>query len=128
MQDTERPAHHASPVDEVLEAVETGPDGLSAAEAERRLQAHGPNSLPEPPRRGALRRFLAQFANVLIYVLIAAAAVTAVLGHWVDTGVILAVVVVNAHRVCQEGAPSRRWTRSAECWRRARPCCATASG
>jgi magnesium-transporting ATPase (P-type) len=96
MQDTERPAHHASPVDEVLEAVETGPDGLSAAEAERRLQAHGPNSLPEPPRRGALRRFLAQFANVLIYVLIAAAAVTAVLGHWVDTGVILAVVVVNA--------------------------------
>lgn len=41
-------------------------------------------------------RFLAHFNNVLIYVLIASAAVTAALQHWVDTGVILAVVVVNA--------------------------------
>ncbi len=49
-----------------------------------------------PKVAGPLRRFLAQFENLLIYVLIAAAAVTAALGHWVDTGVILAVVLVNA--------------------------------
>ena len=41
-------------------------------------------------------RFLAQFNNVLIYVLLGAAAVTAGLQHWVDTGVILAVVLANA--------------------------------
>ena len=41
-------------------------------------------------------RFLAQFHNVLIYVLLGAAVVTGVLQHWVDTGVILAVVLANA--------------------------------
>ena len=71
-------------------------DGLSGAEAARRLAEHGPNRLPEPPRRNPALRFLAHFHNVLIYVLIGAAAVTAALAHWVDTGVILAVVIVNA--------------------------------
>ena len=41
-------------------------------------------------------RFLAQFNNVLIQVLLAAAVVTAFLNHWIDTGVILAVVLANA--------------------------------
>ena len=89
-------AHHAASVDEVMDAVETTSAGLSSAEATRRLAAHGPNRLPEPPKRSALLRFLAQFHNVLIYVLLAAAGITALLGHWIDTGVILAVVVVNA--------------------------------
>ena len=47
-------------------------------------------------RRSALLRLLLQFHNVLLYVLLAASVVTASLGHWVDTGVILAVVVINA--------------------------------
>lgn len=80
----------------MLATLGSSADGLSRAEAVHRLSAHGPNRLPEPARRGALRRFLAQFHNVLIYVLIASAAVTAALGHGVDTGVIVAVVVVNA--------------------------------
>jgi len=42
-----------------------------------------------------LRRLLAQFDNLLIYILIAAAIVTATMGHWIDTGVILAVVLAN---------------------------------
>ncbi len=41
-------------------------------------------------------RFFYQFHNVLIYVLIAASAVTAMLGHWVDASVILGVVLINA--------------------------------
>ena len=57
---------------------------------------HGPNRLPEARARGPLMRFLAQFHNVLIYVLLGAAVVTAGLQHWVDTGVILAVVLANA--------------------------------
>ncbi len=79
-----------------LEELGTTTAGLSGDEAARRLVRHGPNRLPEPRRRSQAMRFLAHFHNVLIYVLIAAAAVTATLAHWVDTGVILAVVFANA--------------------------------
>ncbi|MFN6952135.1 MAG: HAD-IC family P-type ATPase, partial [Albidovulum sp.] len=71
-------------------------EGLSEGEAAARLAADGPNSLPARPGKPAVLRFLQQFHNVLIYVLLAAAVVTLLLGHWTDTGVILAVVVVNA--------------------------------
>ncbi|RXV62782.1 carbonate dehydratase [Roseovarius sp. A46] len=87
---------HDRTTESALEALGGTPAGLSGDEAARRLARHGPNRLPDPPGRGPLLRLLAQFHNVLIYVLIGAAAVTAALGHWVDTGVILAVVVVNA--------------------------------
>ncbi len=87
---------HARPVDATLSALEACPQGLSAVEAARRLAAHGPNRLPEARARGPLQRFLAQFHNVLIYVLLGAALVTGTLRHWVDTGVILAVVLANA--------------------------------
>ena len=90
-----RPSH-AQTVDEVLAALDSRSTGLSAAEAAARMARFGPNRLPEPPRRGPLRRFLGQFDNVLIYVLLAASVITAALGHWVDTGVILAVVLANA--------------------------------
>lgn len=79
-----------------LDAVGSKPDGLSETEAVRRLGEHGLNRLPEARGRGPLRRFLAQFHNVLIYVLIGAAVTTGAMQHWVDTGVILAVVVANA--------------------------------
>ncbi|NTV95206.1 MAG: HAD-IC family P-type ATPase [Thiobacillus sp.] len=69
---------------------------MAQAEAERRLARHGANRLPPPRRRGPLQRFLLQFHNVLIYVLLAAGLVTAGLGHWIDSGVIVGVVVINA--------------------------------
>lgn len=87
---------HAQPVADVLASLAATADGLTAAEAATRLHAYGPNQLPHAPRQWAVLRFLAHFHNVLIYVLIGAAVVTALLSHWVDTGVILAVVVVNA--------------------------------
>ncbi|WP_207893961.1 cation-transporting P-type ATPase [Rhodovulum steppense] len=87
---------HALSARQALSAVESSPDGLSSGEARRRLDSHGENRLPEPPRRSAIMRFLLQFNNVLIYVLLVAAVVTAALNHWIDTGVIIAVVVVNA--------------------------------
>ncbi len=80
----------------VLESFETSRDGLSKEEAAHRLIEYGPNRLPEPKTRGPLLRFLVQFHNVLIYVLIAAGVVTALLGHWVDASVILGVVIINA--------------------------------
>ena len=89
------PAWHARTKEEALAGLASTPQGLSGEEAARRLAAHGPNRLPPPKKRGPLLRFLAQFHNVLIYVLLAAVAVTAALGHWVDSGVILGVVLAN---------------------------------
>lgn len=88
--------HHARSIDDLLAALDAKPGGLSASEAARRLAEHGANRIPEPPRRSALVRFLLHFHNILIYVLLASAVITAMLSHWVDTGVILAVVVANA--------------------------------
>ena len=61
-----------------------------------RLERDGPNRLPPPPPRSPWARLLAQFHNVLIYVLLGAGLVTSALGHWIDAGVILGVVVINA--------------------------------
>ena len=79
-----------------LESFVTTPDGLSKEEVTNRLAKYGANQLPEKKQRSSLVRFLYQFHNVLIYVLIAASVVTAMLEHWVDASVILAVVFLNA--------------------------------
>ena len=89
-------APHGLGVDACLLAMASATDGLTQAEAARRLADHGPNRLPEVQARGPVRRFLAQFHNVLIYVLMGAAVITASLQHWVDTGVIIAVVLANS--------------------------------
>ena len=90
------PRWHAMPVDAALDAVAGSVRGLDETECARRLARDGRNELPPPPRRSALARLAEQFNNVLIYVLMAAALVTALLEHWVDTGVIIGVVIVNA--------------------------------
>ncbi|MGE0482675.1 MAG: HAD-IC family P-type ATPase [Gammaproteobacteria bacterium] len=87
---------HALDAGAVLVGLATDANGLSTDEAADRLARHGANALPEAPRPAAWRRFAAQFDNVLIHVLLGAALITAVLGHGLDTAVILAVVVVNA--------------------------------
>ncbi len=87
---------HTESAKTVLASLATTPDGLSKEEATNSLVKHGPNQLPEARARGPLVRFFYQFHNVLIYVLIAASAVTAMLGHWVDASVILGVVLLNA--------------------------------
>jgi magnesium-transporting ATPase (P-type) len=101
-------AWHASAIDEVFSAFRTGPDGLTTAEAAHRRAIHGPNRLPQGPRRSALLRLLLQFHNLLIYVLLAAAALSAIMGHAIDAAVILAVVIVNAFvGFVQEGRAER---------------------
>jgi calcium-translocating P-type ATPase len=89
-------AWHAEDANSVRARLDTGPRGLSEEEAKARLDRHGPNVLPPPPRPSALLRLARQFHNVLIYVLLGAAALTAWMGHAVDTAVIIGVVVINA--------------------------------
>ncbi|MDI1347619.1 HAD-IC family P-type ATPase [Aquabacterium sp.] len=70
--------------------------GLDQEQVRQRIAQHGLNSLPAAKRRGPWLRFLLQFHNPLIYVLLVAGAVTAALGDHLDAGVILGVVWVNA--------------------------------
>ena len=81
---------------EVSAELATGEAGLSAAEAAARLTRDGPNRLPPPRRRRVWERLAAQFHNVLIYILLLAALGTALLGHVLDTAVIIGVVLINA--------------------------------
>ncbi|MEX2336432.1 MAG: cation-transporting P-type ATPase, partial [Fulvivirga sp.] len=88
---------HAMPVKEVREKLNTNPaTGLSYEEINKRTEAYGKNEIPRGKKQSELKRFLLQFNNLLIYILITAAIITALMGHWIDTWVILLVVVVNA--------------------------------
>jgi magnesium-transporting ATPase (P-type) len=89
-------AWHSTSAELALADLTTSSAGLSQSEVELRLAAHGVNRLPQAARRSAMTRFLLQLHNVLIYVLMGSVAVTAFLGHWIDSGVILAVVLANA--------------------------------
>jgi len=87
---------HNLPHDSVLATLETSSRGLEHSEAQARLGRYGSNKLPSAAKRSAVLRFLSHFHNILIYVLIGSAVITAFLDHWIDTGVIVAVVIANA--------------------------------
>ncbi|MGP9694780.1 HAD-IC family P-type ATPase [Brachybacterium sp. AOP25-B2-12] len=89
-------APHALPAEEVLSALDASEAGLDDAEATRRAEVWGPNALPRGEQESALRRFVRQFRDPTVYVLLGAVVLTAVLGEYLDMGVILAVVLVNA--------------------------------
>lgn len=89
-------AWHAAPVEQAFDALSADADGLSGDEVAARLEKYGPNRLPEPAKRSVFVRFVLHFHNILIYVLLGSAVITAALGHLIDTFVILAVVVANA--------------------------------
>ncbi len=100
---------HDLPAHEAVLILETDREaGLKEAEVARRLERVGPNSLPRVAPAGPLRRFGRQFHHPLIYILLAAAAVTALIGQTVDASVILAVVLINTFTgFVQEGRAER---------------------
>ncbi|EHL29984.1 cation-transporting P-type ATPase [Legionella drancourtii] len=87
---------HDQPTTMVVAVLKSSLSGLTHDEAQSRLKTFGYNRLPEPARHSVLLRFLLQFHNILIYVLLGAAVITALLHHVIDTVVILAVVIINA--------------------------------
>lgn len=91
------PAWHALSVDQTCERLSTSlRHGLASEDAQLRLERTGANSLTEAPRRSGFVRFMLQFHNPLIYVLMGAALVTMALGDEIDAGVIVCVVMINA--------------------------------
>lgn len=84
------------PTDEVLRELDTSEEGLSSDAAAARAQEAGPNELPTPPAPNPVMRFLSHFDDILIYILLTAAVLKAIMGEWVDAGVVFAVALVNA--------------------------------
>jgi magnesium-transporting ATPase (P-type) len=87
---------YALDVDAVEAALAVDGTGLSSAQAQERLGIAGPNRLPEPKRTPAILRFLEHFNDTLIYILLGAAAIKAIMGDWLDFWVIVTVAVINA--------------------------------
>ena len=99
---------HALDDDTILLSLDSHPDGLSHHEAQHRLEQFGPNRITPPAGEPWWLRFARQFNNLLIYVLLLAAALSWLSGHWIDGAVILGVVVINAlFGLVQEGKAER---------------------
>ena len=89
-------AWHASETSTVFQRLSSRDEGLNPSEVEQRLAQYGPNRLNPPVARSTLARFVEQFQNVLIYVLLVAGVLTTGMGHFIDSGVIFGVVIINA--------------------------------
>ena len=90
-------AWHALSLEQVEEALHTDlRSGLSAREASRRLEDHGPNRIDLAHGPGTIRLLLEQLSSALVWLLLVAAAVSGfLLDEWLDAGVIGAIVVLN---------------------------------
>ena len=87
---------HTLPVADVSERLEVDPHtGLNAAEAHRRLQQHGQNTIPEHRQRSLTRILVDQFTDFMILVLIGAAMVSGLLGERLDALAIFIIVMLN---------------------------------
>ncbi len=93
---TNQEAWHALNTNEVLDHLKVQENGLSSAEAERRLEQYGPNQLKEAPRPGFLHMLWEQLNNFVVILLIIASLVSALLGDYVEAAAIMAIVVLNA--------------------------------
>ncbi|MGN0812546.1 MAG: calcium-translocating P-type ATPase, PMCA-type [Candidatus Coproplasma sp.] len=95
--------YHHLPFDEVIKQVGSRRDGLSDAEAADRLTQNGKNALVAAKKKPAIVKFLSQFTDPMIIVLLVAAVISAVLAivrseyaELIDSGIILLIVVINA--------------------------------
>ncbi len=84
------------PIKEILQKLKTSEEGLTDNEVTARLEQYGLNKLVEEEKISRLKILLHQFTSPLIYILLVAAVVTALLREYIDTGVIMAVVTLNA--------------------------------
>lgn len=83
-------------VPQTLEQVKATANGLTAQEAARRLEEHGPNQLAEGKKKSPLVVFLEQFKDLLVFILAVAAVISMVSGNVESTLVIFAVLIMNA--------------------------------
>jgi len=95
-------AFYSQTQEEVLQEFDASKEGLTENQADQRLADYGPNELEEDKKTTTLQKFIAQFKDLMIIVLLVAAAISAVVPNqdgqreWVDAIIILAVVIINA--------------------------------
>ena len=90
-------AYWSRPVAELCAALDSSPEGLDSANARERLQRYGANSLQAAhPHSGRLRLFVERFRNPLVLILVFAAAVSMIVHDWLDTAIILTIVLITA--------------------------------
>jgi P-type Ca2+ transporter type 2C len=87
---------HLLNIKETLELTGSRFSGLTAMEAEERMEKYGPNQLAEKKKKPVWLLFLAQFKDVMILILLAAAVVSGIIGDLKDTVVIIIIVILNA--------------------------------
>jgi Mg2+-importing ATPase len=120
----------SQPVERLISDLESAVDGLSTADAQRRLEKYGHNLLKARERATALGLFLNQFKSPIILILLFATGVSAVLQEWVDAVIVLLIVLgsavlsfvqeYNAHNAAEK--LRNRLTLQANVWRDGQPC------
>lgn len=95
-QEHQTAAFHTLTAEAAIQRLGSRREGLTGQEAEQRQQQYGRNALQEAAGPSLLAKLLAQFKDVMILILLAAAIVSGLLGEWTDSVIILVVVVLNA--------------------------------
>lgn len=91
------PMWFSKSIEETLDQLQSDAgQGLSGNEAEVRLQQNGPNKLAAQKKKTVLALFFAQLKDTLIYVLFGAVVITIAMGEYIDGGIILLVIILNA--------------------------------
>lgn len=87
---------HSKNIDEVYKSLQTSEEGLSDAEAAKRLEKNGPNELRQKPSKKIWQMLWSQITDPMVLILIGAAAFSFILKEWTEAFVILTIVVLNA--------------------------------
>lgn len=87
---------HAMEIEDVFSKISSTPEGLSTEESRRRLAQFGPNILPHRKPPSGLAIFISQFKNPLIFILLAAAVASVVIGELIDALFVFIVVLLNS--------------------------------
>jgi len=94
--DTSKTSWYQLSTQKALELIVSNQSGLSPAEASKRLIEFGPNELSAKAKPSIIVQFLKQFMSPLIYVLLIAVIISGVMQHYLDAGVIMVILVINA--------------------------------
>jgi P-type Ca2+ transporter type 2C len=89
-------APHLLAAEDVVQLLHTSQDGLTSQEAEQRRKQFGPNSIQVSKRKPIWKIILKQFTHLMVYILLVAALISFLTGHYIDVYVILAIILINA--------------------------------